>query len=178
MTLSVTQLARSCNLARSTVLYYERIGLLKTPRRTAARYRVYGERDAERLRRICTYRDAGLALPDIRRILDGPHNDAAEVLRRRLGELSGEIERMREHQRAIARLMLTTNQFRRIPMVTKEKFTAVLRAAGFSDEDMRRLHTEFEKSAPGEHQEFLEFLHIQPAEIQAIRAGSFAPPKA
>ena len=51
MTLSVTQLARSCNLARSTVLYYEKIGLLKPPRRTAAHYRVYGEKDAERLRR-------------------------------------------------------------------------------------------------------------------------------
>ena len=178
MTLSVTQLARSCNLARSTVLYYEKIGLLKPPRRTAAQYRVYGEKDAERLRRICTYRDAGLALPDIRRILEGPHNSAADVLRRRLGELSAEIERMREHQQAIARLLLTTDRFRRLPMVTKEKFTAVLRASGFSDEDMRRLHTEFEKNAPNEHQEFLEFLHIPAAEIEAIRAWSAAPPKA
>ena len=176
MTLSVTQLAQSCDLARSTVLYYEKIGLLKRPRRSEAQYRVYGEKDAERLRRICTYRDAGLALTDIRRILDGPQNDAADVLRRRLGELSAEIERMREHQRAIARLLMTTNQFRRIPMVTKEKFTAVLRASGFSDEDMRRLHTEFEKNAPSEHQEFLEFLHIPAAEIQAIRAWSGGAP--
>ena len=178
MTLSVTQLARSCNLARSTVLYYEKAGLLKPPRRTAAQYRVYGEKDAERLRLICSYRDAGLALTDIRRILEGPRNGAAEVLRRRLGEMSAEIERMREHQRAIARLLMATDQFRRIPMVTKEKFTAVLRASGLSDEDMRRLHTEFEKNAPNEHQEFLEFLHIPAAEIEAIRAWSAAPPKA
>jgi DNA-binding transcriptional MerR regulator len=178
VTLSVTQLARSCNLARSTVLYYEKIGLLKRPRRTVTHYRVYGEKDAERLRRICTYREAGLALSDIRRILDGPHNGAADVLRRRLGELSAEIESMREHQREIARLLMTTDQFRRIPMVTKEKFTAVLRASGFSDEDMRRLHAEFEKNAPGEHQEFLEFLHIPPAEIEAIRAQSARPPRA
>jgi|ERR1039458_5691215 DNA-binding transcriptional MerR regulator len=178
MTLSVTRLARSCNLARSTVLYYESIGLLKPPRRSAAHYRVYGAKDVDRLRQICAYRDAGLALGDIRSILDGPRNDAADVLRRRLRELSESIERTREHQRAIARLLMTTDQFRRTPMVTKEKFTAVLRASGFSDEDMRRLHTEFEQNAPNEHQEFLEFLHIPAAEIQEIRAWSVAPPKA
>jgi DNA-binding transcriptional MerR regulator len=177
MTLSVTRLARSCNLARSTVLYYESIGLIKRPRRTDANYRVYSEKDAERLRQICAYRDAGLPLKDIRRLLDGPRNGAVDVLRRRLGELSAEIERMREHQRAIARLLMTTDQFRRIPMVTKEKFTAVLRASGFSDEDIRRLHTEFEKSAPNEHREFLEFLHIPPAEVEAIRAWSAPPSK-
>ncbi len=57
-------------------------------------------------------------------------------------------------------------------MVTKEKFTAVLRASGFSEEDMRRLHTEFESSAPNEHQEFLEFLHIPADEIRLIREWS------
>ena len=34
MTLSVTRLAKSCNLSRSTVLYYESIGLLTRPRRS------------------------------------------------------------------------------------------------------------------------------------------------
>lgn len=57
-------------------------------------------------------------------------------------------------------------------MVTKEKFTAILRASGFTEEDMRRVHTEFESNAPNEHQEFLEFLHIPEAEIRSIREGS------
>ncbi len=57
-------------------------------------------------------------------------------------------------------------------MVTKDNFTAILRASGFTDEDMRRLHTGFENSAPNEHQEFLEFLHIPEEEIRAIRAWS------
>jgi DNA-binding transcriptional MerR regulator len=38
MSLTVTRLAKSCNLSRSTVLYYESIGLLT---------------------QICSYRDAG-----------------------------------------------------------------------------------------------------------------------
>ena len=40
---------------------------------------------------------------------------------------------------------------RRLPAVTKEKFTAILRASGFTEEDMRRVHTEFESNAPNEH---------------------------
>jgi DNA-binding transcriptional MerR regulator len=159
--MTVTRLARSCNLARST-----------RPRRSAGNYRVYSEKDLDRLRQICTYRDAGLTLADIRSILDAPGGNAAAVLRRRLTELSAGIERWREHQRAIARLLKTTDRFRRLPVVTKEKFTAILRAAGFTEEDMRRLHTEFESSAPNEHQEFLEFLHIPQEEIRSIRAWS------
>ena len=153
---------------------YESIGLLTRPRRSAGNYRVYAEKDLDRLRQICTYRDAGLTLADIRSILEGPGGNAAAVLRRRLTELSAGIERLREHQRAIARLLKTTNRFRRMPVVTKEKFVAVLRASGFSEEDMRRLHTEFESSAPNEHQEFLEFLHIPEAEIRSIREWSRA----
>ena len=172
MSLTVTRLARSCNLARSTVFRYESIGLLTRPRRSAGNYRVYSEKDLDRLRQICTYRDAGLALADIRSILDASGGNAAAVLRRRLTEISEGIERMREHQRAIARLLQTTPQFRRLPVVTKEKFTAVLRASGFTEEDMRRLHAEFESSAPNEHQEFLEFLHIPQEEIRSIREWS------
>ena len=174
MSLTVTSLARSCNLARSTVLYYESIGLVKRPKRSAGNYRVYSEKDLERLRQICTYRDAGLTLADIRSILDAPGSDAASVLRRRLTELSAGIERLREHQRTIARLLKTTDQFRRLPVVTKEKFTAVLRASGFTEDDMRRLHTEFENNAPNQHQEFLEFLHIPAEEIRSIREWSRA----
>jgi DNA-binding transcriptional MerR regulator len=174
MPLTVTRLARNCNLARSTVLYYESIGLLARPRRSAGNYRVYSEKDVDRLRQICTYRDAGLMLADIRSVLDAPKSDAAAVLRRRLTELNASMERLREHQQAIARLLKTTEKFRRLPVVTKEKFTAVLRASGFTEEDMRRLHTEFESNAPDEHQEFLEFLHIPEAEIRSIREWSRA----
>jgi hypothetical protein len=46
-----------------------------------------------------------------------------------------------------------------------------MRAAGFTDEDMHRWHAAFEKAAPEEHQEFLEFLHIPPEEIRSIRAA-------
>jgi DNA-binding transcriptional MerR regulator len=172
MPLTVTNLARSCGLSRTTILYYESMGLLKAARRSAGNYRVYTEKDLQRLRQICIYRDAGLTLGDIRSLLDQPASDAAGVLERRLLQLNGEIEKLRDHQKAIARLLKKTNQLRRMPMVTKEKWVEIMRAAGFNEEDMRRWHTEFEKSAPQEHQEFLEFLHIPAGEVQSIRERS------
>jgi DNA-binding transcriptional MerR regulator len=172
MPLTVTRLARACGLSRSTVLYYEAMGLLKPVRRSAGNYRLYGERDLDRLRQVCIYREAGLKLSDIRSILDRPGGDAAAVLRRRFVELGGEIARLREHQRAIARLLDSTNRMRRMDMVTKEKWVSVMQAAGFSDDQMHRWHMEFEKSAPQEHQEFLEFLHIPAEEVKKIREWS------
>lgn len=172
MPLTVSNLARACKLSRSTLLYYESIGLLPRPRRTEGNYRAYTPKDLDRLRQICVYRDAGVPLSDIRSLLDGARDDAAAVLRRRLVELGEGIERLRDQQRAIARLLKTAHKLRSIPMVTKEKWTAIMRAAGFSDEDMRRWHAEFEKGAPEEHQEFLEFLHIPPDELGRIRAWS------
>jgi DNA-binding transcriptional MerR regulator len=170
--MTVTRLARSCNLSRSTVLYYESIGLLKRPARTSGNYRRYSPRDLERLRQICLYRDAGLTLADIRTLLDTRPTDASTVLRRRFAEIGASIERLREHQRAIARLLRGSDQLRRMNVVTKEKWTSIMRAAGFSEDDMRRWHKEFERSAPDEHQEFLEFLHIPADEIRSIRHWS------
>ena len=176
MPLTVTNLARACMLSRSTRLYYESIGLLARPRRTAGNYRAYTPKDVERLQQICVYRDAGVPLADIRSLLDGGRDDAAAVLRRRLVELSAGIERLREQQRAIARLLKSAHKLRSIPMVTKEKWVAIMKAAGFSEDDMRRWHAEFEKAAPGDHQEFLEFLHIPADEIGHIRGWSRESP--
>jgi DNA-binding transcriptional MerR regulator len=170
--MNVTALARACRLSRSTVLYYESLGLLKPSRRGSGQYRIYGEKDLLRLRRICLFRGAGLSLADIRSLLDDTRSDAAGILQRRLVELSAEIETLRDHQRAIARLLKDTNQFRRFPMVTKQKWVEIMRASGFTEADMQRWHAQFETSAPEEHQEFLEFLHIPAEEIQSIREWS------
>ncbi len=171
--LTVSRLARRCGLSRSTLLYYESIGLIKPAARSAAGYRRYGEQDLGRLRQICAYREAGLKLDDIRALLDGPEDDASSVLKRRLLEIDTEVEALRTHQRAILKLLQNFNQlYERTDMNTKEKWVSVMKAAGFSEADMNRWHAAFESSAPDEHQEFLEFLHIPADEIRKIREHS------
>lgn len=170
--LTVSKLAERCGLSRTTILYYESIGLLTAARRSAANYRGYTDREVERLQQIRSYRHAGLSLADIRAILERPESDAASVLKRRLVELDGEIEARREHQRAILRLLKGKASLGRKKMMTKEKWVGIMRAAGFSEDDMHRWHIEFEKSAPEDHQEFLGSLHIPPEEVARIREWS------
>jgi DNA-binding transcriptional MerR regulator len=170
--LTVSRLARLCGLSRTTVLYYESIGLLTSARRGAGKYRAYGESDISRLRQICAWRHAGLKLDDIQTIISPagpgrPETDIAAVLKRRLMELEAEIEAKRNQQKSILLLLREKETH-----MTKEKWTSIMSAAGLSDEDMRRWHGEFERAAPDHHREFLEYLHIPGAEIEAIREWS------
>jgi len=169
---TVSQLARRCGLSRSTLLYYESIRLLKAGSRTAANYRIYSEKDLQRLQQICAYRNAGLGLGDIRAILDSPESKASAILKRRLLELDAEIETLRGHQRAILKLLQSKKPFWREKAMTKEKWVSIMKASGFTENDMHRWHAEFERSAPAEHQEFLTFLHIPSEEIRSIREAS------
>lgn len=165
------QLARQCGLSRTALLYYEQIGLMPPPARTAGNYRFYTARDLERLRAICAYRDAGLRLEDIRLLLAHPAGNAGRVLERRLREIDAEIAALRSHQQALARL-LGHQLLRKAKMISKEKWVEIMRSSGFTEEQMWAWHSEFERAAPAEHQEFLEFLHIPAEEILSIRTRS------
>jgi DNA-binding transcriptional MerR regulator len=170
--LSVTQIARRCGLSRTTILYYESCGLLKPALRSGADYRLYGNKEVERLQQICLYRSVGLSVRDIRTMLSVPSGDAALLLKRRLRELDAEINQLRDHQRAILRLLQSRKIPRRTDDMTKEKWVAIMKSAGFSEKDMNRWHHEFERSDPDEHQQFLHYLHIPEKEIQSIREWS------
>ncbi|HWT66348.1 MAG TPA: MerR family transcriptional regulator [Terracidiphilus sp.] len=174
--LTVTQLARRCGVSRTALLYYESIGLMPPPRRSGGNYRLYGEADAQRLEQIRAFREAGLTLDDIRALLlnrtNRPGHGAASVLERRLKELDVQISTLRSHQRAILKLLEHNALRKGNKMVTKEKWVAIMKGCGFTEEQMNRWHAEFERAAPAEHQEFLEFLHIPAAEIASIREWS------
>jgi DNA-binding transcriptional MerR regulator len=172
--LTVTKLARRCGVSRTALLYYESIGLMPPPGRTGGNYRCYSEADAERLLAIRAYRNAGLSLEDIRILLKTRARrggDASGVLKRRLVELDAEIEALRAHQQAILQL-LGSRALRKAEMITRQKWVSIMTSCGFSQEQMHRWHSEFERSAPDEHQEFLEFLHIPEPEIKTIREQS------
>jgi hypothetical protein len=55
------------------------------------------------------------------------------------------------------------------PVVNKERWIEIMRAAGLTEENMHNWHVQFEKMEPGAHQEFLESLGIEAAEIGSIR---------
>jgi MerR family transcriptional regulator, thiopeptide resistance regulator len=172
MSTSVGRLGRRFGLSRSTLLYYDRIGLLSPSERSEAGYRLYGERDGRRLEAICRYREIGLSLQQIHELLDGATSRTAELLEARLDQLNAEIERLREQQRIIVRLLANRKKLQHTRAIDKERWVSILRAAGLDDDAMHRWHVEFERMAPEAHQDFLESLGLPKAEVARIRRWS------
>lgn len=166
---TVGRLAREFGLSRSTLLYYDAIGLLSPSRRAKGDYRRYSREDAQRLGQICLYRQAGLSLRDIARVLDAPSGGLTAVLERRLEQLNQDIARLREQQRFIMGILRNPRLAERVGVMNRQTWIELLQASGFSEEDMRRWHVEFERLAPDKHQEFMEFLCIPAEEIALMR---------
>jgi len=57
----------------------------------------------------------------------------------------------------------------------KTTWIEILRRAGMDDRAMERWHTEFERQAPHEHEQFLASLGLPPDEIAVIRQRSSPP---
>lgn len=170
--MSIGQLAKQAGISRSTLLYYDSIGLLRPSGRSGANYRKYTADAVERLEKIRMYRQVGLGTGDIGRIMDSPRGGAKEILEKRFFELGREIARMREQQSVIVRMLKSSSLRRRLPAMDKEKWVALLRSSGLDEEGMNRWHREFEKLSPASHQEFLEGLGIAKEEIETIRKWS------
>jgi len=174
--MNIGQLAKQAGISRSTLLYYDSIGLLRPSGRSGANYRKYTADDAARLEKIRMYRQVGLNTGDIGRILNSPRSGAREILERRFFELGREITRLREQQNVIVRMLKSTtfpgSGRKRLSVMDKEKWVALLRAAGLDEAGMEKWHTEFEKLSPVSHQEFLEGLGISKEEIEIIRKWS------
>lgn len=97
---TVAELARRARVSPDTVRYYERCGLLRSTRRSAAGYRHYGAAELDRLRFIQGAQRLGLRLREIRDLLAVRDTGvcacepAETLLRRRMSEIEREIARL------------------------------------------------------------------------------------
>jgi DNA-binding transcriptional MerR regulator len=173
--LTISQLARRFNLSRSTLLYYDSIGLLSPSARSEAHYRLYTPQDVQRMELIDLYRKTGLPLADIARVVSSDQGELAAVLESRLRALNGEIQGLRRQQQLIVQLLRRRAVRRGARWLDKDGWVAILRATGMGEEDMRRWHVEFERLSPEAHQDFLELLGLEAEEIEKTRRWSRNP---
>lgn len=68
--MNIGELARAADTKAETIRYYERIGLLPPPPRTAGNYRDYSARHVSRLIFTRRARDLGFSIEQIRALLD------------------------------------------------------------------------------------------------------------
>lgn len=98
--MKIGALADRAKVSTKTVRYYESIGLLAEPDRTASGYREYDEAAVERLQFVRDAQASGLALAEIASVLELKDSGAStcehttELLNRHLGEIDEQIERL------------------------------------------------------------------------------------
>lgn len=177
--LTLGQLCKRVGLARTSVLHYESLRLLEPSGRSTAGYRLYGESELERLRTIRRLRDAGLALADIGTLLTPlnssgrrDHPGPTELLEKRLLGLCQEVERIRDQQRLLARLLAVPDFRYGRQHYDKAAWVALLHRAGLDETAMHMWHIEFERENPKGHAAFLQSLGLKPTEVEEIRRWS------
>ena len=85
MEYSINQLARLAKISTRTLRYYDEIKLLSPGRRSSNGYRVYGQKEIDRLQQILFYRELGVSLEEIHQIVHAKNYDGTAAL---LGHLS------------------------------------------------------------------------------------------
>lgn len=168
--LTVTKLAKTCGISRASVLYYEREGLLEPKFRSENGYRWYGDVEVQKLKDIVRFRSYGVAVADLHNLIK--HDDKAtqaEILKTQFNKIEQNISELRKQQSAIVALLQQPELLEK-EMVTKERWVEIMKASGFSENDMVKWHQNFEKMEPEEHQKFLGSLGIDANEISKIRS--------
>lgn len=113
--LTIGEAARAAGTRPETVRYYERLGILPPPRRTAGNYRLYGDAEVRRLVFLRKGRDLGFSLDDLKTLLAlsaDAERDCADVDRITLGHLDAVERKIADLQRLAAELRRLSAQCR------------------------------------------------------------------
>ncbi|MTI81018.1 MAG: MerR family transcriptional regulator [Firmicutes bacterium] len=169
MDYSISQVCKQFGLSRSTLLYYDTIGLLKPSSRRPNNYRSYSQEDVKQLEQICKYRQTGVSLGEIKCLLTASEGTIKDTLEKRLDELNKEMNKIRNQQHLILSLLKNGELLKRLQIIEKDTLIEILKLAGLNEDDMDRLHAKLEEMSPEGHQIFLEALGIDKGEIMQIR---------
>ncbi len=107
---SIGALSDETGVKVPTIRYYEEIGLIEAPARTAGNQRRYSRSDTQRLRFIRHARELGLSLEAIRDLIalsaspDRPCAEADLIVEQQLAALRERIAKLQRLERELARI--------------------------------------------------------------------------
>ena len=107
---SIGALSQETGVKVPTIRYYEQIGLIEAPIRTAGNQRRYAQSHAQRLRFIRHARELGLPLGAIRELLklsDAPEQPCAQadrLVQQHLDAVRARIAKLQQLERELARM--------------------------------------------------------------------------
>ena len=106
----IGKLAAETGVHIETIRYYERVGLVTAPPRTAGGHRVYDKLHVQRLAFIRRSRELGFSLNDIRALLELASRtnlacaEAKDITLRQLAEVRGKIASLKKLERALGQM--------------------------------------------------------------------------
>lgn len=109
--LKVGEVAEQAGVGVQTLHYYERLGLLPKPGRSAANYRLYSPEAVRRVRFIKKAQALGLNLQEIKEVLDlrdrrkAPCGRVAALAEKRFEEIDRQIAELRAFRRELAKVL-------------------------------------------------------------------------
>lgn len=120
MDYTVHQLAALSGVSARTLRYYDEIGLLSPRRMPENAYRIYGPDLVDRLQQILFYRELGLPLEQIAKVLEAKAYDRLDALERQLASLTERRKRIDTLLNNVQRTIRTVKG--EIVMTDSEKF--------------------------------------------------------
>ncbi|MDO5400802.1 MAG: MerR family transcriptional regulator [Eubacteriales bacterium] len=124
MEYTIAKLARLSGVTGRTLRYYDQIGLLR-PVRVSNGYRIYGEKEVDRLQQILFYRELGVELKDIGAILQDPDFNRRRALE---GHLTALLQKRARLDRLIENVTQTIHS-----MKGEEKMSDQAKFKGFKE---------------------------------------------
>lgn len=120
MEYTIQGLAKLAKVSSRTLRYYDEIDLLKPARINSSGYRIYGEKEVDRLQQILFYRELGVSLEMIKSIIMSPSFNVKEALQNHRVKL---LEKRRQLEALIKNVEKTIAASEgRMNMSNKEKF--------------------------------------------------------
>ena len=105
---TVKEVSRLAGVSIRTLRYYDELGLLKPTAVTEAGYRLYSDKDLERLQEILFFKEMELPLEKIKQLLEDPSIDRQEmllmqqaVLEKKRNRLNGIIELIQDVRKGV-----------------------------------------------------------------------------
>jgi len=150
---SISQVSKLIGVARSTLLYYERIGIITPKRNLENGYREYSQKDIDSLLLVRQLQQAGLSLKESINIMHG--NLDSDLISKRYQDLEKEIKNMIMAKEVLRSLLTRATG----EIVTEDKLVT----------SGRNWHAEFERQGSEAHSAWLKKLGFDEKESLYIR---------
>ncbi|MEH6941339.1 MerR family transcriptional regulator [Bacillus sp. JJ722] len=120
MEYTVQKLGKLAGVSSRTLRYYDEIGILKPARINSSGYRIYGQAEVDRLQQILFYRELGVSLESIKKIVTAPAFDGALALKEHREKLLTKREQLDQLILNVEKTIALTEG--RLTMSDREKF--------------------------------------------------------